>query len=148
MWAILLTLGLILFMFMVMEKVLVDVTPWCPFLISFLLLKKALDSKIPYFGMSVLTFHQSKWFFQLVCIWRQVLHCFSSFASFDLDTPSYPESLVHTPSLIQILPSWDHCMFLCFLWLLLPSARYSFSYCEIPVMCYWSIFYWILSLHA
>lgn len=73
-----------------------------------LLRKKALDKEIPWFGRPVLTCHPSKWSFQWVCIWRQVLQ---RFCSFDLDTLSYPESLVHIPPFIQILPPpprWLH----------------------------------------
>lgn len=96
--------------------------------------------------MSVLTCHPSKWSFQSVCIWRQVLQ---RFCSFDLHTLSYPESLFTFLPSFKFFPHLrDDFTFLCLLCLLLPSARDSFSYCQMLVTHFRFIFHFLLLLHT
>lgn len=96
--------------------------------------------------MSVLTCHPSKWSFQWVCTWRQVLQ---RLCSFDLHALSYPESLFTFLPSFKFFPHLrDDFTFLRLLCLLLPSARDSFSYCQMSVTHFWFIFHFLLSLHV
>lgn len=117
-----------------------------PSYVFLLLLKKALDNKFP----------------GLEC------QCWPVIQANDLSNESAPGGksysgfalLISTPSLTQnpsftFLPSFkffphlrDDFTFLRLLCLLLPSARDSFSYCQMSVTHFWFIFHFLLSLHV